>query len=99
MRLVDKGTQVIVNNMHAQINHPDISKASGNEKAAKPFRFSKMALMDVKSSAFLVREKRFELESRYRLGSGELRQRSIFSRPFLLAVEINNSIFDVGALD
>ena len=63
MGLVDKSLQVMVEYIASKINHPDVGKTNRNEKATQSFWFSKMALVDVKSTTFVVREKGLEFES------------------------------------
>lgn len=51
------------NHPESLTDHPDISQASSNQHAAKTNGIGKMALVNVKATAFLVGEEGFDLEA------------------------------------
>lgn len=53
----------LIHGINTQINDPEIGQTSGEQKPMQAFGIGEMAFIEMKSSAFRVREKSFDQES------------------------------------
>jgi hypothetical protein len=58
IRTVDAVGAATLNDVHAQIDHPQISQARRHQQARDPFGVRQVTLMNVKAATLLVREQR-----------------------------------------
>jgi len=56
--------------LNTEVDHPDISQASGNQQTCQPLRMAQVAFVEMEPATFLVGEESFDEEALLVVGAG-----------------------------